>query len=128
MTFNRIRVSQDAAHRLKMLKGRTGITPNLMCRIAFCDSLNDPRPPSLREHSADGLEFNRFTLTGELDAIFMALLRERCIRDGLNPNDEEILRLSFTAHINRGVLSVFNKVKGLEELAAIIPPYQPQRR
>jgi len=128
LTFNRIRVSKDATHRLKMLKGRTGITPNLICRIAFCDSLNDPRPPNHREYDSEGQEFNRFTLTGELDPIFIALLRERCIRDGLDPKDDETLRLAFTAHLNRGVMSVFNKAKGLEDLGSIISPYQPQRR
>lgn len=128
MTYNRVRVSKDATHRLKMLKGRTGLTPNLLCRIAFCDSLNDPRPPNPEQYDAEGQEFNRFTLTGEWDSIFTALLKERCLRDGLDYSDEETLRVAFTAHLNRGVFSVFNKVKGLEELGAIIPVYHAPRK
>ena len=128
MTFNRVRVSKDATHRLKMLKGRTGLTPNLLCRIAFCDSLNDPRPPNPQQYDAEGQEFNRFTLLGEYDAVYMALLRERCLEDGLDYRDDETMRLAFTAHVNRGVMSVFNKVKGLEELAAILPQHKPMSR
>lgn len=127
MTFNRIRVSKDATHRLKMLKGRTGLTPNLLCRIAFCDSLNDPRPPNPREYDADGQEFNRFTLLGEWDSMFIALLKERCLQDGLDHMDDETLRVALTAHLNRGVMSVFNKVKGVAELHAILPKMQAAR-
>lgn len=110
-----------------MLKGRTGLTPNLVCRIAFCDSLNDPRPPNPQEYDTDGQEFNRFTLLGEWEPIFMAMLRERCVQDGLDHTDDETLRLALTAHLNRGVMSVFNKVKGLEELYAIMPKVEPAR-
>ena len=121
MHSNRIRVSKDATHRLKMLKGRTGLTPNLLCRIAFCHSLNDPRPPNPAEYDSEGLEFNRFTLTGEWDALFMALLKERCIRDGIDYHDPEAFHKTFTAHLNRGVVAVFNKARNLQELYSLIP-------
>lgn len=105
-----------------MLKGRTGMTPNLLCRMAFCHSIMDPRPANPEEYDAEGQEFNRFTLTGEWDALFMALLKERCIRDALDPHDAETLRRTFTSHINRGVASVFNKTKGLQDVHGLIPP------
>lgn len=112
-------MSEGATNRLKQLKGRTGLTPNYICRVALCTSLNDPRPPSLEEHDNDGQEFNRYTLTGDYDDILVALVKERLVEDGLDP--EEDLFDYFQAHLNRGVFQVFNKVKSPADFAELIP-------
>jgi DNA sulfur modification protein DndE len=72
--------------RLRILKARTGLTPNLLCRLGFCLSLNDPTPPNPAQYPEDGpREINRYSLTGQWDRFFFALLRERLVRDGLDP-------------------------------------------
>jgi len=86
MTLNRIYMGEEVDLRLRNLKARTGLTPNLLCRLGFCLSLSEPGIPDPQLY-ADGQarEFNRYTLTGQWDQFFFALLRERLVRDGLDP-------------------------------------------
>lgn len=119
MKFKKVRISKDATHRLKMLKGRTGLTPNLLCRMAFCHSIEDPRVPNPESYDAEGQEFNRYTLTGEYDAMFAALLKERCDTDGIEDEDEQ--ERYFVAHINRGVSAITSKVKSVADLVELVP-------
>lgn len=45
MKLTRLQVCLEVDQRLIHLKARTGLTPNLLCRIGFCLSLNDPSVP-----------------------------------------------------------------------------------
>jgi DNA sulfur modification protein DndE len=102
-----------------MLKGRTGLTPNILCRIGFCLSLSDPAIPNPNEYDENGQEFNRYTLTGEWDRFFIALLKERLLKDGLEI--EKNLLPQFKAHLNRGAIALFDKVKDLGDLYELLP-------
>lgn len=119
MSFNRIRISKSATIRLSMLKGRTGLTPNILCRIGLCLSLSDPSMPNPENYDEDGQEFNRYTLTGEWDKFFIALLKERLLKDGLDL-DKDLLT-QFRAHLNRGAITLFDKVKNLCDLYELLP-------
>ena len=119
MSFSRVRVSTEATNRLKVLKGRTGLTPNVLCRIAFVLSLNEPGIPN-QVGDEQGQEFNRFTLTGEWDQLVTALLKERLVRDGLDPEGD--LLPQFKAHLDRGIPLVYNRVKSLVDLDDLMPP------
>ncbi|MGI6022703.1 MAG: DNA sulfur modification protein DndE [Methanoculleus sp.] len=119
MTFNRVRMSKGATTRLQMLKGKTGLTPNILLRIAVCYSLNEPRIPNPKMFDEEGQELNRYTLTGEWDCFYMGLLRERLIADGLNP--EKDLFPQFRAHLNRGVFSIFSRIKDLSDFQSLLP-------
>jgi len=103
-----------------MLKGRTGLTPNILCRIGLCLSLSDPSIPDPSQYDSEGQEFNRYTLTGEWDRFFIALMKERLIRDCLKPENDLIPQ--FRAHLNRGAISLFDKVKDLGDLCELISP------
>ncbi|MFC1974763.1 DNA sulfur modification protein DndE, partial [Chloroflexota bacterium] len=114
MNLNRLRVCEEADLRLRILKARTGLTPNILCRLGFCLSLKDPTPPDPTQYPEDGpREINRYTLTGQWDSLFAALLKERCRHDGFVENDWED---QFRAHINRGVLQLYKQVYSLEDL------------
>jgi DNA sulfur modification protein DndE len=65
------------------------------------------------------MEFNRYTLTGQWDSLFIALLKERCIQDGLDI--ESCLSEQFLAHLNRGIALVYNRVKNIGDLTKLIP-------
>jgi DNA sulfur modification protein DndE len=117
--FNRITIGSEATNRLKMLKANTGMTPNYLCRIGFCYSLNEPRPPNPEEYDTDGQTFNRYTLLGEHDALYIALLKERLIQEGKDP--EEDLYDEFVAHLNRGVVRVSGNVSDLTDFHDIVP-------
>lgn len=102
-----------------MLKGRTSLTPNILCRIGFCLSLSDPTVPKPENYDENGQEFNRYTLTGEWDKFFIALLKERLLKDGLDPKKD--LLPQFRAHINRGAIVLSDKVKKLEDFQDLLP-------
>jgi DNA sulfur modification protein DndE len=119
MSFNRIRISKIATVRLSILKGRTGLTPNILCRIGFCLSLSEPAVPNPNDYDENGQEFNRYTLTGEWDRFFIALLKERLLSDGLDYKRD--LLPQFRAHLNRGAIILFEKVKDLMDLYELLP-------
>jgi DNA sulfur modification protein DndE len=119
MKLTRLRVGEEASQRLSLLKGRTGLTPNILCRIGFCLSLNDPSVPVPADYLPESdREIDRHTLTGAWDSLFVVLLRERCHRDGL---DEAQLAVQFKAHIDRGVLLLYKRVRDLNDLALLLP-------
>jgi DNA sulfur modification protein DndE len=120
MVFNRIYVGEEVDQRLRLLKTRTGLTPNLLCRLGFCLSLTEPITPDTQLYAeGQAREFNRYTLTGQWDIFFFALLRERrFLQDGSNP--EADLEAHFKAHLSRGVLMLHQRLQSLEDLADII--------
>lgn len=118
LTIRRVRFDPDADTRLKYLKSKTGITPNLLCRIGFCLSLEEPGIPDPKRYQETGREINRYTLTGQFDEAFEALLRQRMHEDGLDLSqiDEQ-----FAAHMNRGVTVLGSRVRGLADLSSLLP-------
>ena len=133
MQFNRIRLSEDSRIKLGILKARTGLLPNVLCRIGLMLSLTDPSEPEFDADATDGSEFNRFTLTGEWDPLIVALLEERAITKGLCVDNEELgadreeldneeFVKYFRAHLNRGVRMLHGRVRGLEDLANFLMP------
>jgi DNA sulfur modification protein DndE len=121
MKLNRLRVCQEVSNRLSILKGRTGLTPNILCRIGFCLSLNDPSIPHPDDYPPDSdREIDRHTLTGPWDRLFVALIKERCYQDGL-PLDNDELSAQFRAHVNRGVLLLYKRVRSINDLALLMP-------
>jgi DNA sulfur modification protein DndE len=46
LTIQRVPFTKDADNKLRALKARTGITPNILCRIGFCMSLEVPTEPA----------------------------------------------------------------------------------
>jgi DNA sulfur modification protein DndE len=116
MQVNKIRLSKEASERLKHLKARTGLAPNVLSRIGFCLSLSDPAIPNPESYPEEDREFNRYTLLGEWGDLFVALLRQRLAQDKLA---EDQLEDHFRAHLNRGVLSLFGLVKSMSDLAVL---------
>jgi DNA sulfur modification protein DndE len=97
------------------------LTPNILCRIGFCLSLNDFTIPNPDDFLPDSdREIDRHTLTGPWDRFFVALLKERCQQDGL-PLDDETLGAQFRAHVSRGVLLLFKQVRSINDLAKLMP-------
>ena len=118
-SFNRITIGDKATNHLQMLQANTGMTPNYLCRIGLCYSLNEPRPPSPEEYNSDGQTFNRYTLLGEHDTLYMALVKERLIQEGKDL--EEDLYEEFVAHLNRGVIRAFGNVRDLTDFDDLMP-------
>jgi DNA sulfur modification protein DndE len=114
--LNKLKLCKDASDRLKHLKARTGLAPNILSRIGYCLSLSDPVIPNPATCPEDDREFNRYTLLGKWDDLFVALLRERLAKDGLGDGE---LEEQFRAHVNRGVIALFGLVKGVPDLVEL---------
>ena len=54
---------------------------------------------------------------GECHELYLALLKERCVRDGLE-TDPDTLNRQFRLHLHRGIsyLATPNKVRGIGDL------------
>jgi DNA sulfur modification protein DndE len=103
---------------LKTMKGRTGLTHQYLCRLAVCLSLSEPGRPDPSIYDEKGLEFNRYTLTGEWDRLFVAYIREWLAAELPGGGDED---LWFRAHINRGLPLLQRRVRSLADVAELVP-------
>src|SRR3954454_19946399 len=104
MTIRQIRLSAQAKEQLIRLKTRTGIGQwNILCRWAFCLSLRQPSSPTPVEVPTDSnVEMTWQVFGGEAQELYLALLKERCERDGLGTS-EEVLARQFRLHLHRGI-------------------------
>jgi DNA sulfur modification protein DndE len=116
MKLSKLRLSKEASSRLRFLSGKTGLTPNLLCRMGFCLSLTEQSIPNPSDYPEEDREFNRYTLLGEYDSLFVALLRERVALDKNQYRIEE----SFRAHMNRGVLLLQQRLKDIDHLGLLV--------
>lgn len=110
MLPKRLKISKSATDTLKMLKGRTGVTPNLICRIALLLSLEDGPKGGTRSISEFGSELNMPTLFGEFAFLFEALIREVH-----GPLDVKQCSAVIVSHIDSG-LERLRKSKNVLEL------------
>lgn len=118
MDFKRIKLSETSTKKLQQFKTRTGLTPNISCRIALGLSLGQDRLPSLELYTDEsGQEINRYTLLGEHDQILMALFKQWCYEMKINKEEEYNY---FIAHINQGVELLTNRVKGIDSFIQLL--------
>lgn len=125
LQLKRLRFCKEADTWLRVMKSRTEITPNLLCRLGFCMSLEEQGVPNPKKYPEDSdREINRYTLLGEYEAVFVSLLRQRLREDRI---EDESLDDQFRAHMNRGVLLLQGRLKDLPDLSDILgkTPSQP---
>ena len=117
LQLKRVRFCKEADSWLRTLKSRTGITPNLLCRLGYCLSLEEMTLPDLAKYPEDSArEINRYTLLGEYDAAYEALLKQRLSDAGHEELTTELLDDQFRAHMNRGVMLLAARMRGLGAL------------
>ena len=104
MSLDHIRVSKQAREQLIRIKRHTGIEHwNILCRWAFCRSLAEASvPPPARIVTDSNVEMSWRVFGGTHQALYLALLKERCLRDGLGTN-EDVLETQFRLHLHRGI-------------------------
>jgi len=122
MQIEQIRLSQTAKDQLSRLKRRTGIKNwNGLCRWGFCRSLAEPTQPSPVPVPADSsVEMTWKTFAGPHASIYMALLKGRCHRDGVEMTDES-LNQHFRLHLHRGIAYLVGdkSLQSIEDLAEV---------
>jgi len=119
MIVKNIKLPTQSKEKLSRLKGKTKIQNwNILCRWALCFSLQEPTFPSDNELPADSnVEMSWHTFAGDNYEVYEALIKARCLADGL-PTDEETLAKYFRLHLNRGIsyLAGTNVVNSIEDL------------
>lgn len=120
MAIDHIRVSMQAREQLIRLKRHTGIEHwNVLCRWAFCRSLSEPTTPPPAKIPADSnVEMSWKVFGGRHSDLYMALLKARCLKDGLGV-DEESLSQQFRLHLHRGIAYLAND-RDIRDIAALI--------
>lgn len=99
LTLQRVPFTKSADNKLRSLKAKTGLTPNILCRLAFCLSVEHSTTPPEVDLTEKGREINRYTLFGEYEILFSSLLkiwRHECF------SSEELNDLCIR-HIHRGI-------------------------
>lgn len=117
MRANKLNLDSSSVGLLRSLKARTGLTHQYLCRVAFVVSLAEPTQLDPADYDEKGLEFNRYTLTGELDLLFVAYLREWLALQERAPDHSEAAW--FRAHINRGLSLLPRRVKNLADVGLL---------
>ena len=95
----RLKTSQETGEILKSLQNSTGLTWNVLSRIAVSLSLNNPSMPKEVPDTA-GVEIHRNTMTGEHDYVYKALIRQHA---DSHVSDDEYFPDLFNRHIERGI-------------------------
>lgn len=101
---DRVRLSQQARDQLLTLKRRTGLRHwNVLCRWALCRSLAEPsRPPATADPPNNAVEMTWQVFAGDDADVYAALLRYRCLLDGLDA-DPLTLNTQLRLHLHRGI-------------------------
>ena len=99
-----VRISQLGRDQLVKMKRTTGLKQwNVLCRWALCASLRDETAPAEHHIGADtALEIDWRTFAGEFDALYLALLKQRCEHDGIEQTAESLQR-QLRLHLHRGI-------------------------
>jgi DNA sulfur modification protein DndE len=121
MSLEHIRVSRQAREQLIRLKRHTGIEHwNVLCRWAFCRSLAEPSvPPPARIVTDSNVEMSWRVFGGRQHELYQALLKERCLRDGLGV-DDEVLETQFRLHLHRGIAYLAGDRRVRDGIAAFV--------
>lgn len=102
----RLRTNSEVGEKLKDLYSSTGLTPNILSRLAISLSLLDEEQPEYIKPDSEGLEFNRPTLTGEYDIVYKSLIKQHHNKD---ITEKEYFPELFNAHLHRGVNLLYQK-------------------
>jgi DNA sulfur modification protein DndE len=118
LKFSKIKLSSKSQNILGRLKARTGLTPNLLARFAFCLSIKEKSSPNPKEYDKDGSEMEPTVLFGDYEPIYLGLMRNRLEKDGKNVETE--LNEMTRCHINRGVIALSPRIQSLEDFYELV--------
>ena len=122
MAVDHIRLSQQAKDQLVKLKRVTGIEHwNVLCRWALCVSFAEQSvPPATKIPADSNVEMSWRVFGGRYADLYMAILKERCVRDGLG-TDTGTLSQQFRLHLHRGIsyLAGNRNIRSITDLVAL---------
>lgn len=121
MFIETVRVSAQAREQLSRLKRHTGIENwNVLCRWALCVSLAEASvPPPTKIVADSNVEMPWRVFGGRYADVYAALVRQRCVNDGLGTDDVTAAE-QFKLHLHRGIayLAGDRKLRSVADLVA----------
>jgi DNA sulfur modification protein DndE len=106
---SKLKLSKEASDHLNILSMRFSLKRNIICRIAVGRSLSEPTSVEGQKTKDNlGFEFNRYTLTGDFDEIFKAII---CQHAGKKLDDDLYFSDYFRNHLERGLDLLYNEFK-----------------
>ena len=121
LQINRIKISAEATQKLKQLKARTGLTPNILSRLAICLSLDQPRNRELLSMDSNGQEFNNYTLFGQWEGLIISLVKQYLTDFTKKASFTEVEIIEeIRYHLMRGTKWLYSRIKSLESLSSIV--------
>jgi DNA sulfur modification protein DndE len=120
MSIENVRIDEQGREQLIRLKRHTQIeTWNVLCRWALCRSLAEPTIPPPRTFKGEAaVEIAWRTFGGAQHEIYLALVKQRCRRDGLG-SDDATLHEQFRLHLHRG-LGYLAADRGIRSIADLV--------
>lgn len=104
---SKLRISSDSSEQLQYLSKCLNLRKNIVCRLAIGYSLMDSKSvKSISPNEGDGLEFNRYTLTGELDSVYKAMILQH---EGESMEDKMYFSTVLRNHIERGIYVLYKE-------------------
>src|SRR5260370_1577339 len=114
-SVSKFRTSQAAEDGLRTLHKNTSLHWYLICRLAWGKSITLDQPVETADLEITGKEFNRYSVTGEYDAIIKALTSEHA---GIRLSDESFFGAHFKAHVDRGVILLVKDLQASDSIDA----------
>jgi len=112
---NRIKLSKKATDRLRMIRQRTGVTPNVLARVAIMKALETSTEiTNAGVNDTDGQELNRDVLFGDLTSSFELLLQFYIEKNNITEPIKEVV----VALIEIGVHKI-GHVKSLSDIVGL---------
>lgn len=122
MAVEHVKLSYQAREQLIRLKRHTGIEHwNVLCRWALCVSLAEATvPPPVKITTDSNVEMSWRVFGGRYAELFTALVRQRCLKDGLAVDDDTVAA-QFRLHLHRGIgyLSTDRNIRSIGSFAAV---------
>lgn len=119
MILENIKLSQREKEHLVQLKRRTRVPNwNTLCRWALVASLSEKSvPPESRLASDSSIEMSWRVFGGEHSDVYEALIRQRCLEDGLGDSQETLVKY-FRLHLHRGIGYLFadRSIQSIQQL------------
>jgi DNA sulfur modification protein DndE len=120
MKFNKIILSEDVTKKLQILKSKTGLTPNILCRFGLLLSLRDNTMAEPSLYKQDGQEIYRHILFGDQELIYITILLQKAATFRIeNKNDKENIEF-LRANINRGGDLLYNRLSRTTSLKDLL--------
>ena len=120
MEITKFRISAEATGKLRALRQKAGLTPNLLCRMAMASSFErGPIGPCLVDLE-DGQEFNSYTLFGVDQPLFVAMLKLVEAKSAIQPQNNADLLRRLRGHIDRGVIQLAVRITSPADAARLL--------